>query len=343
MRTRLAISLLLLALCAPVAQASFPGRNGDFVVAVEGCGQENHYLAKTPWTGGPLTALTAPCQYATSEGETSLDVYSPDAAPDGQSVLALQVEYPYHPESGPRPLSFTQVPADGGERSRIPLPSQIQYVEHPPSFAPDGQRFAFWGSTVSFERPETDIFAMRLDGSGTREISGRDAFTQPRWSPDGKLVAVVVSQYSNSSIKPGIWLVRARDGRRVRRVAKHGGWVDWSPDGRHLVYATTFTRAGTRAAGGNLYVVSRQGGKARRLVSRDAIAETDPAWSPDGRWIAFVSLRFEGGGDVSWRIHASLWRVRARGGRPQRIESLPGPSVDEGYYDPPELTWLPLP
>jgi dipeptidyl aminopeptidase/acylaminoacyl peptidase len=335
------VALLLLAVVAPVAEAAFPGRNGPLVVAVEVCGVEHRYLASTPWRGGPLTPLTPECQRTQQEGQPGLDVWAPDAAPDGSGVLAVQREYPYEIQSGDCPCAFTFVPADGTERRKIPYPPHIGYAEEV-SLSPSGDRFAYQ-AYLRQQEPETDVFETRIDGSRTREISGRDAFTQPRWSPDGKLIAVVVNQYDRTKLKPGIWLIRAGTGRLVRRVAKQGAWVDWSPDGRKLVYGTFYGRSGGRATGGNLYVVGRNGRKARELVHRDAIAEANPAWSPDGRWISWVSLRFDGGGDVFWRIHASLWRVRSSGGKPQRIRSLPSPDVDEGEYNTPGLTWLPRP
>jgi Tol biopolymer transport system component len=354
-------SLLLLALAAfpAAAQAAFPGANGPLVVSVEGCSFEQRYLATMPWRGGALTPITPQCDVADQSGEVGYDVISPDASPDGRTIIAVQQATPYDSVSGPPDFSFTTLRPDGSERKTTPLPHSEHCCAHTPSFAPDGLRFAFDDDQPSGGQGGS-IWETRLDGTGTRAIRrhppcgpehGRrncSPFQNPRWSPDGKLIAIVVGMrgYDLSEpypVKPGIWLIRARDGKLVRRIAKHGGWVDWSPDGRRLVYGTSYGRAGTRAAGGNLYVVGRDGRKVRQLVHREAIAETQPTWSPDGRSVAWVSLRFEGGGDVSWDIHASLWRVRASGGKPKRIGGLPSPEVEEGDYQTPELTWLPEP
>jgi len=61
--------------------------------------------------------------------------------------------------------------------------------------------------------------------------------------------------------------------------------------------------------GGDLWVVGRQGGEARRLTSTPAV-ETDPHCSPDGKWIAFTSNR--DGGDA-------VYVVSADGGDPRRL------------------------
>lgn len=335
-------------------QASFPGGNGKLVVSVEGCDRYHRYLAATPWTGGALTPITETCAQADQSGARDIDVTSPDASPDGTLVIARQMDSWYAPEYGSE-SQFTTVRPDGTDRRLLPFPEGTGFGDDP-SFSPRGDRFAFGSGGYD---DSAAIWATNLDGSRTWPIRAtRDCgppertncvdFLEPRWSPDGKLIATVVRQRGYSlkegfPVKAGIWLIRARDGKLVRRVAKHGGWVDWSPDGSKLVYGTSYHRAGTRAAGGNLYIVSRKGGHAREFVHREAIAETDPAWSPDGRWISWVSLRFDGGGDVYWRIHASLWRKRVSGGRPQRLATLPSPDVEEAEYNPPELTWLPEP
>ena len=71
--------------------------------------------------------------------------------------------------------------------------------------------------------------------------------------------------------------------RRVRslawtRSAACNGRVDWSADGRRLLYS----------ARGDLWVIPSRGGRPRRLTTTRR-AETDPRWAPDQRSIGFVS------------------------------------------------------
>ena len=72
-----------------------------------------------------------------------------------------------------------------------------------------------------------------------------------------------------------------------------------SPDGRKLAF-TALNR---------LYVIDSPGGQPRRLTSAE-MTEAQPTWSPDGRWLAYVTWSDEGG---------HLYRVAATGGQPQRI------------------------
>lgn len=62
-----------------------------------------------------------------------------------------------------------------------------------------------------------------------------------------------------------------------------------------------------------LYVSTGSSGVPTRLTSTAAPREFMPAWSPDGRWIAFVTWDSSGG---------DLFKVRATGGQPVRLSSM---------------------
>lgn len=89
--------------------------------------------------------------------------------------------------------------------------------------------------------------------------------------------------------------------------AKYLRWHTASPDGRRLAFVAVQ----------RLWVMDLPGGSPRR-VTPDGFRpfEFSPAWSPDGRWIAFTSWEDEGQGH--------LWKVRADGGRPVRLTDRPG-------------------
>lgn len=75
------------------------------------------------------------------------------------------------------------------------------------------------------------------------------------------------------------------------------------------------------AYGGDLWVVGREGGEARRLTATAAV-ESDPHFSPDGRWIAFTSTR-SGNPD--------LYVIAAEGGEPRRLTWHPGADRARGW------------
>jgi tricorn protease len=71
----------------------------------------------------------------------------------------------------------------------------------------------------------------------------------------------------------------------------------------------------------DLWLVGRDGGDAVRLTSGEG-GESDPAFSPDGRWIAFTG---EYGGNVD------VFTVPATGGEPRRLTWHPGADVVQGW------------
>jgi Tol biopolymer transport system component len=72
-----------------------------------------------------------------------------------------------------------------------------------------------------------------------------------------------------------------------------------SPDGKKLAFSALT----------HLYTLDLPGGKPQRLTSGNA-REFQPAWSPDGKSVAYVTWSSEGG---------QLWKVSAAGGTPQQL------------------------
>jgi tricorn protease len=85
--------------------------------------------------------------------------------------------------------------------------------------------------------------------------------------------------------------------------------------------------------GGDLWVVSRQGGEARRITSTPAV-EQDPQFSPDGKWIAFTG-QYDGDEQV--------YVIPVTGGVPKQLTFYParGPLTPRWGYDNQVYGWTP--
>jgi Tol biopolymer transport system component len=82
-----------------------------------------------------------------------------------------------------------------------------------------------------------------------------------------------------------------------------------SPDGKRVAYVVTTSDLKESSKNADIWVVSAQGGEPVRLTNHKA-ADDQPAWSPDGKWIAFISAR-DG--------KPQLYRISPNGGEAEKL------------------------
>ena len=101
----------------------------------------------------------------------------------------------------------------------------------------------------------------------------------------------------------------------------------FTPDGNAVVYSVTVTNAAEDKRQSDLWRVRYDGSDRTQLTNTPKHDEWSPAWSPDGRWLAFLSDR----GDE----HAvtQVWAMPAGGGDARVLTALPG-GVEEFAWSP---------
>jgi Tol biopolymer transport system component len=123
-----------------------------------------------------------------------------------------------------------------------------------------------------------DVAVVRPDRTGFTTLI-RNA-ENPAWSPDGRLVAF------DRKTARGDWdlFVANADGSGERQLDHPGGdeyKPSWAPDGAQLAYTD----------GEEIYVVNADGTRRRSITESadDPDGVYQPAWSPTGDWIAFIT------------------------------------------------------
>ena len=180
------------------------------------------------------------------------------------------------------------------------------------SISPDGNTVAYCSDHGgSFE---IYVKALTPDAKEIQLTSDRGQNYEPAWSPDGQHIAYYSKQ------RGGIWVMPAAGGD-AKQLTEFGSYPAWSPDGKQIAFQSNpLTDLG--AYGRNalppstLWLVAAQGGEPRQLtqVGQPAGGHGSPAWSPDGKRIAF---------EVDDYDAASIWTVSVNGNDAKRVSVSP--------------------
>ena len=209
----------------------------------------------------------------------------------------------------PSPQSAENPPKNPLASARFVRLTDFDGIEQAAAISRDGKLAAF----VSDRDGRPDLWVTQI-GTGQfhnltngklSELINPDIRTIG-FSPDGALVTLWVRKPGTApSPDISVWSVPTLGGQPKIHV-EGAAELDWSPDGRRLVYHTP--------APGDPMFVREQSGALRKIFSGPAgIHNHFPIWSPDGATIYFVS------GAVPAEL--DVWRIDARGGKPERLTS----------------------
>jgi Tol biopolymer transport system component len=229
---------------------------------------------------GPAAPVRATFRQITAQAGVE---WFPSLSPDGQWVVYAS------DEAGRWDIYLQGV----GGRNTLNLTQDSGADNDEPAFSPDGDRIAFRSS-----RDGGGIFVMARTGEAVRRVT-RAGFN-PAWSPDGTRLVYTTEDVrlypQNAQGISELWTVVVATGEARRVDEGDAIMASWSPSGRRIA----FTRRLGRAAKGDVWTIPSAGGPPTRATT-DPAADWDPVWSPDGRYLYFVSDR---GGNMN------LWRVR---------------------------------
>ena len=200
-------------------------------------------------------------------------------------VVTTVLERSTGAESQSPALAARSAPAAGAADSKIVFTSFVVPLDRGSTTYPVG---------VRQPRYLPGLYVMNANGSGEQRLARG---TNPAWSPAGRSLAFDDERNGNYEV-----YVMNADGSRQRNLTRNPAADDvgaaWSPDGRKIAFLRSSVEAKTRHGSvahgtvaelgpGDIYVMNADGSGQRRLT-RTAGHERSPAWSPDGRKIAFT-------------------------------------------------------
>ncbi|HWF48706.1 MAG TPA: amidohydrolase family protein [Bryobacteraceae bacterium] len=183
------------------------------------------------------------------------------------------------------------VPMKGGPAKRLtdPLLEPAR-----PDWSPKGNAIAF----ESYKGGTFHIWTMKPDGTGIEQLTdGHGDDREPRFSPDG--VKIAFSSDRAFDGRYDIWVVDIATKKLTRWTdAKEDNFEPgWSPDGSRIAYVSAVPVPGLgghgnlTSANGRKIMASTAGGAPESIVVAPPGAHVDsPAWSPDGKQIAYVQF-----------------------------------------------------
>jgi Tol biopolymer transport system component len=273
--------------------------------------------------GGVWYLLAGRSQAAPSFGTTRLTAYTgveqfPSLTPDGKWVIYAGEE------TGN--LDIYRLSTSGQNPTNLTADSPDDDDE--PAVSPVDERIAFRSS-----RDGGGIFVMGPMGENPRRVTpvGVRAAFNPAWSPDGTQIAYTTENVQLSPLNwetaSQLWVVKVSTGEQRQMAVPDAVQAAWSPHGKRIAYASRNPPADAdqRKAAGigramDIYTVPVLGG-APVAATSDPVNDWSPVWSPDGRYLYYVSDR--GGSMNLWRISIDEISGKPRG-QPEAI-TAPAP------------------
>src|SRR5215813_2058710 len=271
-------------------------------------------------------------------------VSSVQVSPDGKRVLYTVNEPVMAAEKSEYLTQIWTASADGSDAYQMTFSEKSSTS---PDWSPDGGWIAFTSSRSG----KNNLYLMRSTGGEAEMVTDvKSGVGGLAWSPDGKWIAFTMTdpptqdeEKNNKGRDDSRWVDEnvkmnhlyvipvAKDGEKdgagkhePRQLTKGaftvgsglggGGGFDWSPDGKSIVFTHTKTPKADDWTSANVSVVDVASGEIK-AVSVTTAAESQPIYSPDGKWIALTISDTP----PTWAFQNRIHIIPAGGGAPKPL------------------------
>jgi dipeptidyl aminopeptidase/acylaminoacyl peptidase len=187
-----------------------------------------------------------------------------------------------------------------------------------PQVSPDGLWIAYvlGSNDRDADEARSAIWMVSWDGSQHLALTAAaDGTAKPRWSPDGRYLAFLATPAGSDKAQIMLLDRRGGDARPLTSVTGDIGEYAWAPDGKRLVFTLEPGDAGSApkplvmealhfkqdeegylrtGRERHLYLLDVDSKHQEQLTADPQFNEDLPAWSPDGRRIAFIRTHEKG-------------------------------------------------
>lgn len=254
---------------------------------------------------------------------------SPRVSPDGSKVVYTVVTEVMTADKSEYLTQIWLASADGKDNTQITFADKSSTN---PKWSPDGKWIAF---TSTRKDNKSNLYLLRVGGGEAEMLTDvRSGVTDFEWSHDGRMIAFTMTDAKSDDeekndkakndfrfVDENIKLARlyvmpvakdANDKRESHKLTSNNRSVsgfDWSPDGTKIVFSHVSDPRADFWPTSDISIVDVASAAVTPLVATSA-AESSPAYSPDGKWIAFSASD----GPVHWAQSNRINVIPAAGG-----------------------------